>query len=168
LGLRLIIDGYNFIGGTNGLASSMQVERERLIARLSEYERERKIPICVVFDGWKEGSLSQTFEMKQGIEVIFSRLGEKADQVIIRFMSQLKERCIVVSSDREIRDYADRVGATSLTVREFQRKLDQSGQLVSPEEMNEEQEELPKEKKKGNPNKLSKKERAKNIKLKKL
>jgi predicted RNA-binding protein with PIN domain len=168
LGLRLIIDGYNFIGGTNGLASRLHDERERLIARLSEYERERKIPICVVFDGWKEGSLSQTFEMKQGIEVIFSRLGEKADQVIIRFLRQLKEQCIVVSSDREIRDYADRVGATSLTVREFQRKLDQSAQFISPEEMNEEREELPRVKKKGNPNKLSKKERAKSIKLKKL
>ncbi|MBI1822784.1 MAG: NYN domain-containing protein [Nitrospirae bacterium] len=146
----------------------MQNEREHLITRLSEYEKIRHIPICVVFDGWKDGRPTQTFEMKKGIEVIFSRMGEKADQVIIRLLGKLKEQCIVVSSDREIRNYAHKVGATSLTVREFQLKLDQSGQTLLPEIKEEEMEELPRNKKKGNPNKLSKKERAKNIKLKKL
>ncbi|MFI5303860.1 MAG: NYN domain-containing protein [Nitrospiria bacterium] len=169
MGLYLIIDGYNFIGSNEGLSVKLQAQRDHLIDRLSSYQKIRKIPVCVVFDAWKEGGLSQNFEMIKGIEVIYSRLGEKADQVIIRMIKRLKEQCIVVSSDREIRDCAEKSGATSLTINEFQSKLIDADQDMDEEEMDkEESEKFTKGPKRGNPNKLSKKERAKRSKLKKL
>jgi len=169
LGLFLIIDGYNFIGADVGLSINLQAQRNQLIDRLSDYQKIKKIPVCVVFDGWKEGRLSQEFEMQKGIEVIFSRLGEKADQVIIRMIKKLKEQCIVVSSDREIRNCAERAGATSLTIREFQSKLDETDDSLETEEIDQEEpRRISMGKKKGNPNKLSKKERAKKNKMKKL
>jgi predicted RNA-binding protein with PIN domain len=169
LGLRIIVDGYNFIGANQGLSSNLQSQRNHLIERLSAYQSIKEIPVCIVFDAWKEGMLSQHFEMQNGVEVIFSRLGEKADQVIIRLVKRLKEQCIVVSSDREIRNVADQEGATSLTIGEFQHKLDQADENLSSKKMGKEEEEYPsREKKGGNPNRLSKKERAKKAKLKKL
>jgi predicted RNA-binding protein with PIN domain len=169
LGLRIVVDGYNFIGANEGLSLNLQAQRNHLIDRLSVYQTIKQIPVCVVFDAWKEGTLSQHFEMQKGVEVIFSRLGEKADQVIIRLIERLKEQCIVVSSDREIRNVADQEGATSLTIGEFQRKLDQADETLSSGEMGKLEEEYPsRDKKGGNPNRLSKKERAKKAKLKKL
>lgn len=169
LSLRIIVDGYNFIGADEGLSINLHAQRAQLIERLSVYQKIREIPVCVVFDAWKQGMFSQSFEMQKGVEVIFSRLGEKADQVIIRLVKRLKEQCIVISSDREIRNVADQEGATSLTIGEFQRKLDQADKILSSGEMEAREEESPsREKKGGNPNKLSKKERAKKAKLKKL
>jgi hypothetical protein len=168
MSLRLVIDGYNFIGQTSGLTPRLQGDRDALIDRLSDYEKVKGIPVSVVFDGWKEGHASQTRAVEKGIEVIFSRQGEKADQVIIRLIKSLRERAIVVSSDREIRDWAAREGAVSLTVREFQAKMEEARRSADEDREDDGEEGSFRKEKKGNANRLSKKERAKKIKLKKL
>jgi hypothetical protein len=172
MALQLIIDGYNFIGFHEGLSKKLEAQRNQLISLLSSYQKVKHIPICVVFDGWKEGHLTQNFEMRDGIEVIYSRQGEKADQVIIRFIKNLKEKCIVVSSDREIRDCARQFGSVSLTIGEFRPKLEEADLEEEAEILKNKGEEKDRPstfgKKTGNPGKLSKRDRVKKSKLKKL
>jgi predicted RNA-binding protein with PIN domain len=172
MAIQLIIDGYNFIGYHEGLSKKLEAQRNELIVLLSSYRKVKLIPICVVFDGWKEGHLTQNFEMRDGIEVIYSRQGEKADQVINRFIKNLKEKCIVVSSDREIRDCARQFGAVSLTIGEFRPKLEEAASHEEAEYLKNKGEEKERPstygKKTGNPSKLSKRDRVKKNKLKKL
>lgn len=165
----MIIDGYNFIGFHKGLSKKLEAQRNQLISILGSYRQNKNFPICVVFDGWKDGELHQHFEIKNGIEVVYSRLGEKADQVIIRFIKRLKEQCVVVSSDREIRDCAHQYGATALTIQEFNSRLSHRDSGLD-EEMQKEEEDKSHRfgKKSGNPKKLPKRERAKQNKLRKL
>ncbi len=170
MSIQLIIDGYNFIGFHKGLSKKLEAQRNQLISTLGSYRQNKNFPICVVFDGWKDGELHEHFEIKNGIEVVYSRLGEKADQVIIRFIKRLKEQCVVVSSDREIRDCAHQYKSTALTVQEFKSKLDQmSSGFSDGMGKDEEEDKMPSfGKKSGNPNKLPKRERTKQNKLKKL
>ncbi|MHB8482896.1 MAG: NYN domain-containing protein [Nitrospiria bacterium] len=169
MAIQLIIDGYNFIGFHKGLSKNLEAQRNQLVSLLASYRQIKNFPICVVFDGWKEGELHQHFEMRNGIEVIYSRLGEKADQVIIRFIKRLKEQCVVVSSDHEIRNCAHQYGATALTIQEFNSKLGRADSRPD-EETAKEEEDKPHRfgKKSGNPKKLPKRERTKQNKLKKL
>ena len=168
MGLRILVDGYNFIGFSGGLTGDLKGERDRLIGQLAEYQKIRGIPVCVIFDAWKEGLLSQHVEHRNGVEIIFSRLGETADQVIIRLIRKLGEQCVVVSGDREIVQVAARSGSTSVSPREFRLKLDEASRTDLVEEETEEGRLPDGNRKRGNPNRLSKKERMKRSKLKKL
>ncbi len=73
---------------------------------LSEYNKARGHHITVVFDGWKAGDRIEQANRTEGITVIYSRLGEKADSVIKRILKDQKREWIVISSDREITSYA--------------------------------------------------------------
>jgi hypothetical protein len=73
-----------------------------------------------VFDGWQGGELKETRDLLHGVKVIFSRRGEKADEVIKRLLGQERQRALVVSSDRELQIAADRVGAVWVTANHFE------------------------------------------------
>jgi len=49
-----------------------------------------------------------------GINIIYSCRGEKADEVIKRLMSE-KGHCIVVSSDKEVARFVDAKGGAAIT-----------------------------------------------------
>ena len=52
--------------------------------------------------------------------IIYSRRGEKADDVIKRLADRERERSLIISSDREIMVHAERVGAAVMSAEEFQ------------------------------------------------
>jgi len=125
MALNLIIDGYNLIRQSPGLsridAGDLQAGREALLERLAAYRRARpQHKITVVFDGWLAGERQEGRDLYQGIAVIFSRRGEKADEVIKRLLAKESKGTVVVSSDREIRDFADGRGATWVTAHQFE------------------------------------------------
>jgi predicted RNA-binding protein with PIN domain len=65
--------------------------------------------------------------------VIYSRQGEKADSVVIRVARQKGSGCVVVSSDREVRNGVEKCGATAIYAGEFSeilRQLDDPGYHV--------------------------------------
>ena len=88
-----------------------------MISKLIEYERRRGHKITVVFDGWKNGSADEGRDRAGKINIIYSRHGEKADDVIKRIAAHTAEDTLVVSSDREIVSYITQVRQDSSDIR---------------------------------------------------
>ena len=86
--IHLIVDGYNLIRQSQELqlldARELEAGRLALLARLAVYRERSRHKITVVFDGWLGGDLKESRDRRQGILIIYSRRGEKADEVIKR------------------------------------------------------------------------------------
>jgi len=109
MALRIIIDGYNLIRQSPTLRSydsqDIAQGREKLIEMLVSYRTLKRHPVLVVFDGWQEGAATEHRTREKGIDIIFSRRGEKADEVIKRLVSRLSGELMVVTSDHAIADF---------------------------------------------------------------
>lgn len=130
----------------------------------------------VVFDGWKGGSGVESSSLRGGVKVIFSRLGEKADSVIKRILSAERRDWIVVSSDREIANHAWATDSVPISSEDFLPFIEDPGTGrprsdscadFSNQGKDEDAMES-REAGKGNPRKLSRKEKAMNRALGKL
>ena len=124
---HLLVDGYNILG-TAGMAGSssagpLEAARETLLQRLAGYRQRKGHAITLVFDGWQGGSGSEHHEFKSGVEVVYSKRGERADQVIQRLARIYGKECAVVSSDHEVVNAARAAGAFVLGAPEFRAKL---------------------------------------------
>ena len=169
--MYLIIDGYNLLHvGRLPIALStddLQRERDRLIDQVSSYRQTKPCEITLVFDGWQGGWASEKKERRKGIDVIFSRLGEKADEVIKRLVKEKGPGRIVITSDRDIARYAEKMGAAVIPSDQFRERMQMS--TVRIEKGSEEDEdERTGMKRKGPSRRLSKKEKRARAALKKL
>jgi predicted RNA-binding protein with PIN domain len=157
--MHLIIDGYNLLHVSRSLihlnAIQLQWERDRLIDQLSDYQKLKPCGITVIFDGWQGGWNIEKREKKKGIELIYSKLGEKADEVIKRLVKWEGSGAIVITSDRDVSRFAERMEVAVIPSEQFREKLEVSADKF--EEIFEEGEEEGKEiKKKGPSRRLSK------------
>ncbi len=75
--------------------------------------------MTVVFDGWQGGPVEEERDKLLGIDVIYSRKGEKADEVIKRMVQERAEEIVVVTSDRDIADFVSRRGGTAISSQDF-------------------------------------------------
>ena len=168
--MHLIIDGYNLLHVHRSLihlnAIQLQWERERLIDQLSDYQKLKACKITVVFDGWQGGWNTEKRERRKGIELIYSKLGEKADEVIKRLVRGEGSGAIVITSDREVTRYTERMAIPVIPSDQFREKIEQSE--VKVHEVFEKEEEEKGFKRKGPSRRLSKKERRARAALKKL
>lgn len=117
--MDLIIDGYNLLALDRRLDRGLEQSRNALIANLVRYRQAKPMNLTVVFDGWRSGSASETRLTQDGIAIVYSRLGEKADAVVIRLAREKNSAAVVVSSDREIRNAVERFGAVAIHSQEF-------------------------------------------------
>lgn len=117
---NILIDGYNLIGIAH---DNLEKARNDLIQKLQSYSKLKNHQIILVFDGWKNGQRDETKIKTAGLTIIYSRLGEKADLTIRKKLSSSNEHWIVVSSDREIYDYAAKKDHAALSSGEFEEKL---------------------------------------------
>lgn len=171
----LIIDGYNLLGARHPVQHKentlSQSGREELLRTLAAYRQRKGHAILVVFDGWRTGSTLEQHEHRSGIDVVYSRRGERADQVIQRLARDYGTSCAVVSSDHEVVDSARLAGAFVISAAEFWSRL-----CTSPSDRDRQRfKELDSERdgpfsarteKKGNPRKLPKSERKRRQQLK--
>jgi len=167
----LIIDGYNLLHVDRSLtrlsATDLQRERERLIDRLATYRRNRPCDITVVFDGWQSGWATENRGRQKGIDLVFSKLGEKADEVIKRMVKEKGAGVMVITSDREIARFAEKISVSVVPSEQFVERMEKV--VFRPqEEYSGDEEENKGEKKKGPSKRLSKKERRARAALKKL
>lgn len=124
---HLLVDGYNLLGSAGmALASGsgrLEAAREALLQRLAGYRQRKGHAITLVFDGWQAGSGSEHHEFQSGVEVVYSKRGERADQVIQRLARSYGKHCAVVSSDHEVANAARAAGAFVIGAPEFRAKL---------------------------------------------
>ena len=172
---HLIVDGYNLLAQTGrigpGTSLHSEMAREALLHDLAAYRQRKSHAITVVFDGWQQGWGTEQREHRLGLEIIFSRRGEKADQVIQRLAAEFGSACAVVSSDREIGDFVRAQGAFVMTAQEFVGKLREGSNTVSAHkelDMGEVHQPKRGSKKRGNPRKLPKALRQRSRQLKRF
>jgi hypothetical protein len=169
--MHLIIDGYNLLHAGRSLIKlspiELQWERDRLIDQLSKYQQTKPWKITVVFDGWEGGWSTENRDKKKGIELIFSKLGEKADDVIKRLVREKGSGAMVVTSDREVSKYAEKMSVAVIPSDQFKNKIARVFVNGSEEDFKQEEEERGM-KRKGPSRRLSKKERRIRTALKKL
>ena len=84
----------------------MEKMREEFVELLVRYRQIKAHDITVVFDGYRNGAGVENTTVHCGVRVIYSRLGERADDVIKRIVSRERREWIVVSSDRDIANHA--------------------------------------------------------------
>jgi predicted RNA-binding protein with PIN domain len=177
MALHLIVDGYNLLAqmGQVGRGTNLHSElaRESFLRELAAYRQRKSHVITVVFDGWQQGWSTERREHRLGLEIIFSRRGEKADQVIQRLAAEFGSVCAVVSSDREIVDFARAQGAFVMKAQEFIGKLSEGPKsvgILAYKELDAGEDIRPKRgpEKRGNPRKLPKALRHRNRQLKRF
>ncbi|HAK89813.1 MAG: hypothetical protein A2077_02055 [Nitrospirae bacterium GWC2_46_6] len=147
----------------------MEKARDSFIELLISYKKLKAHDITVVFDGHKSGAGTEHVSVSGGVKIIYSRLGERADDVIKRIVSTDKKEWIVVSNDRDIVNHAWSMNSIPVSSeRFFEIVSKRSGQAVSGTReysdadlsyKDAEYDDYP-DVQKGNPYRLSKKEKA--------
>ena len=128
----ILVDGYNVIRNTPGLAAAERVSlesgRETLVQLLVARYRHTPHRVIVVFDG--DGKIESSYPlpgMARG-RIIYSRAGESADQVLARLSRQEQAtgaECVVVSDDIEVRSGVQAAGGRGASVRDLAEKLNE-------------------------------------------
>src|SRR5215469_15049862 len=113
----ILVDGYNVIRNTPGLAAAERVSlesgRETLVNLLVARYRHTPHRVIVVFDG--DGKTESSYPlpgMARG-RIIYSRSGETADQVLARLSLQEQAagaECVAFSDDTEVRSNVQAAG----------------------------------------------------------
>jgi predicted RNA-binding protein with PIN domain len=133
---HLLVDGYNLLGNANMNrphdSRGFETVREGLIQKLAGYRQRKGHMVTVVFDGWQGGMGTEQREFRSGVEVVYSRRGERADQVIERLVRRYGPDCAVVSSDHEVVQAARAAGALTLGAGEFRAKLNDRAAAPPP------------------------------------
>lgn len=174
MGSWIVIDGYNVIRQSGPLldleAVALEEGRRGLIQLLAAYKKTSGHAITVVFDGWQSDNIGTSGEKIQGIDIVYSGRGEKADDIMKRMVDQLGDRVVVVTSDREIVRHAEKRGAVAIPSHEFEMKVRMCVSVVDGGNFIEEEKEEQRTgtRKKGPSRRLSKAERKKKSKMEKL
>jgi predicted RNA-binding protein with PIN domain len=123
--MHVIIDGYNLLARMNGSGANSHSEmaRESLLRLLAGYRHRKGHPLTIVFDGWQRGQPVEGREHRAGVQVIYSKRGEKADQVIERLAQEYGAEAAVVTSDHEVIRAVQAQGALIMRAPEFADKL---------------------------------------------
>ncbi len=170
MGIHLIIDGYNLLHADRILPQlspiELQRERDHLVAQLSAYRCIKSIDITVVFDGWQGGWPTEKRERKKGIELVFSKLGERADDVIKRLVREKGTGVTVISSDRELSRFAEKLAVAAVSSAQFKERMESA--LMKGKGGFETEEEQGGKKRKGPSRMLSKREKRMRSALRKL
>jgi len=155
---HIVVDGYNYMMRTVASrvqeGSMMETLRRGILEKLSRYKRERGARITVVFDAYKSSSPARQRENFLGIDVVYSRENETADDVIIGWIRERRAGMVVVTSDRAIIDEAKRSGVAFITPQKLEEMITES--MTGRDEGSDDYEESGPAKK-GNPRKLPKK-----------
>ena len=154
--MHWLVDGYNVIRRDPALAErereGLEAGRQALCRLLSNAARGSGDRFTVVFDGSREGG---SFAGGPGVHAIFSSARETADHVLARMATA---GAAVVSNDREVRRAAARGRAIAITTDEFLSRLQRAGRVRGSDKNDDDEAGRP-QPKKGNPRRLSKKDR---------
>lgn len=107
---RILVDGYSLLHSWPELAAGAPrhsaAARDELINVLTRYSDAVGTPVTVVFDGGGHRGTRSREESGSAVEVIFSRTGQTADQIIERVTHRMKPfgEVLAVTDDYAERD----------------------------------------------------------------
>jgi predicted RNA-binding protein with PIN domain len=171
---KIVVDGYNLMLVGQSLRRDMlrdlEKAREGLLNKLAGYKKITTNKITVVFDGSSEGEIYRRKTKFAGIDVVFSRPPQKADDVIRNAAGKSGGNLIVVTSDNDLARSVENAGCATISSPEFMEKIEYAALAELKGDTGEEDyaERPSGTKKKGNPRRPSKKERKRKARLKKL
>jgi predicted RNA-binding protein with PIN domain len=155
---HIVIDGYNYMMRTVSSrvqeGSNLDTLRRGVLEKLSRYKRQRGSKITVVFDAYRSSSPGRQRENFLGIDVVYSKENETADDVIIGWIRERRAGMVVVTSDRAIIDEAKGSGVAFITPQKLEEMII-DGMTGKNESSDDDEEGVAG--KKGNPRKLPKK-----------
>lgn len=129
--VRIMVDGYSLLHGWPELAPGKPrhaaAAREELIHTLTRYRDAIGTPITIVFDG-ASGVAAGGGEIKSTpeVEILFSRTGQTADDIIERATFRLREygEVLVVTDDHAERDMVIGMGGMAQSCLNFIRAIE--------------------------------------------
>lgn len=114
----LLIDGYNVLKQISSSSLVSEKERNNFIKQLGCYAKIRQHKIVIIFDGGPYDRSSK--EKVLGVYVIYSGALESADDYIKRYIDDHRSQdLLLISSDRELRNFASRFSIESLPSKKF-------------------------------------------------
>ena len=128
--VRILVDGYSLLHNWPELAAGQprhsEGARDELIRRLTHYQDAVGTPITVFFDGAGRRGPARPHDSTHTVEVLFSRNGQTADQMIERAAHRFAAwgDVLAVTDDRAERDLVVGMDGFASSCRDFIRTVE--------------------------------------------
>jgi uncharacterized protein len=128
--VRILVDGYSLLHRWPGLAAGRArhsaAARDELLRVLTRYGDAVVTPITVIFDGGGARGDAPKAESTPGLEVLFSRAGQTADDIIERVVHLLQPHgeVLVVTDDHAERATVLSLGGMTSSCDRFMREIE--------------------------------------------
>lgn len=122
-----IIDCNNVMGQTPGWHRDKSGARRKLLQKLAQFARLRKIRITAVFDGGADSEFPEG-SAHQGVRILYARPGSNADFRIVKLVESATDRggITVVTSDRQLAFLVKSAGGRVLRSGEFRQRMNET------------------------------------------
>jgi len=127
--IRILVDGYSLLHNWPELAPGQPRHSERarkeLVHILARYHDATGTPVTVFFDGAGAPAGTPKPELTSAVEVLFSRAGQTADQMIERAAHRFNAygETLVVTDDHAERDVVSGMGGSVASCANFIRMI---------------------------------------------
>ncbi|MCK4762256.1 MAG: NYN domain-containing protein [Candidatus Aminicenantes bacterium] len=122
-----IIDGNNLIGSSPDISLEDPNSRQKIVDIIRKFQENKKTSVIVVFDG-EPDYYSHHQVLTNKLTIIYPRFGGTADDEIKKILNRYTyfRDVVLVSSDRELKDFAKNKGAKTINSTEFHFELKRS------------------------------------------
>jgi len=123
--VRILIDGYSLLHHWPELAPGKPrhsaAARDELIRKLTRYRDSIGTPITIVFDGAGAKPEASEFPSTPELEILYSRAGQTADQIIERVAARMQPygEVLAVTDDLAERDTVQSLGGLTSSCLNF-------------------------------------------------
>jgi len=130
--VRILVDGYSLLHNWPELAPGKPrhsaLAREELIRRLTLYQDAIDTPVTIFFDGQTRRDGTRPATPKHELEVLYSRAGQTADQMIERAAYRFREygEVLAVTDDLAERDTVTSLGGMASSCMNFIQTVEQT------------------------------------------
>jgi hypothetical protein len=140
--VRILVDGYSLLHSwpelAPGVARHSARAREELVHILTRYHDATGEPLTIFFDGGGAPSSAPKNESSRDVEVLFSRAGQTADDMIERAAHRFQSygEVLVVTNDNAERDMVIGFGGSAASCENFVRTVENALAELSDEVKN--------------------------------
>jgi predicted RNA-binding protein with PIN domain len=127
--VRILVDGYSLLHNwpelAPGAARHSEAARDALVEMLTRYQDSKGTPVTVFFDGTGSRRGKPKNEAAGVVEVLFSRAGQTADDMIERAAHRFQDygEVLVVTDDYAERDMVNGFGGSVASCANFIRMI---------------------------------------------